>query len=104
MAISGLYFLLTGIQFWTTDFLIVECNGNEFIVMPLFLLISAFAPVSGILFGGYYVDKLGSYRNMEGALKVFKVLICSAAVAVIVAIPASFVTNVSINILSLFCE
>ena len=64
LAISSLYFVVTCVQFWATDYLI---NGpqkyDKYIVMLCFIVTSATGPIAGVIFGGYLADKIGGYRG-----------------------------------------
>ena len=64
LALSALYFVVTSVQFWATDYLI---NGpqkyDKYIVMSCFIVTSATGPIAGVIFGGYFADKIGGYRG-----------------------------------------
>ena len=62
--------------------------------MPLFIFTSITAPVGGVLFGGWASDKLGGYNDAKGIYITLKYMLISGSIAVIAAIPASFLTDV----------
>lgn len=64
LCLSSLYFVVTSVQFWATDYLI---NGpqryHKDIVMLCFIITSATGPIAGVIFGGWTVDAIGGYRG-----------------------------------------
>jgi MFS family permease len=93
LGLSGLYFVVTGVQFWSTDFIISECGGKPQVVMPLFVFTSITAPVGGVLAGGWFIDRMGGYRDDRGTVKSLGLMVIGGSVAVAAAIPASFLSN-----------
>jgi len=84
-SLTALYFVVTGIQFWATDYLEQELGGNPTTVRLQFLFTSATAPVAGVIFGGWYVEWIGGYRGQRqrrralGWCLLFGALACVAA-------------------------
>ena len=77
LGLSALFFVVTGVQFWATDFLISVMNGNKYTVMLLFVATSATAPVAGVAFGGWVIDRCaGGFRgaNRPKALRLVTLL------------------------------
>jgi hypothetical protein len=70
--ISFLYFVLAGLQFWTTDYLIKECQGNSLNVMILYLVTSIVAPLGGLKVGELIDSKL---RRMDESLRITRTLV-----------------------------
>jgi predicted MFS family arabinose efflux permease len=60
---SNLLFVVTGIQFWMTDYFIRVLKVDKVIVNAGFVVISITAPVVGTIFGGYVIDRLGGYSD-----------------------------------------
>jgi hypothetical protein len=62
LCLSALYFVVTSVQFWATDYLI---NGPQrypaHIVMLCFIVTSATGPIAGVIFGGWSVDTIGKF-------------------------------------------
>jgi len=87
-SLSALYFVVTGIQYWATDYLETELNGNKNVVRLQFLFTSATAPVAGVIFGGWFVEWIGGYKGTDQRRKAlgwclfFGVLACTCAVFV----------------------
>ena len=51
-ALTVLYFVLTGIQFWFSDYLITVIKINKSIVFDEFAIVSVTGTVFGVLAGG----------------------------------------------------
>ena len=67
-ALSSVYFITAGLQFWSTAFLITvlgESPGQAFIYIGATL---ATSPILGVVFGGWLVsDVMGGYRGRQRA-------------------------------------
>ena len=63
LALTSIYFIVTGIQFWITKYLIEILNVEPIVVNVIFSIISITAPLSGVLFGGTISDKYGGYKG-----------------------------------------
>ncbi len=93
LCMSALYFVVTGVQFWGTAYMMVALGAPQVITAAatkkccfavflftisishhfsyflqyeanlLFVATSATAPILGVLFGGWLIDRLGGYRG-----------------------------------------
>lgn len=63
LTLTVLYFVVTGIQFWFSDFLITVMNLEKEVVFSIFGFVSISGPVFGVIFGGYISSKLGGYNS-----------------------------------------
>ena len=52
LALSGLYFVVTGIQYWLPSYMHNVLGGNEDLVAWYFAALSFTGPVSGVIVGG----------------------------------------------------
>lgn len=93
-SLSALFFVVTGIQFWVTDYLVTVRNGDKATILAGFALTSATGPAFGVIFGGWFVDKLGGYRGKDGIATTAKCCTTFGFLAVALAIPAGFVTSI----------
>ena len=103
-ALSALFFVVTGIQFWVTNYLtapVAETGlGFDFKTVVIgFALTSATAPVMGVIFGGVSVDKLGGYRKKDVALTAS---MGYALIAVVSGILVAFISNFYLIIIFLW--
>ena len=69
ISLTGLYYIITGIQYWVTDYLIYTLKIDETKVFISFSAISITGPVLGVVVGGNITTCLGGY-NAEKALKL----------------------------------
>ena len=53
--LTGLYFVVTGVQYWTPDYLKNIIGQDEAIVAYTFSVTSATAPVGGVIIGGIVI-------------------------------------------------
>ncbi|CAD8184840.1 unnamed protein product [Paramecium octaurelia] len=65
IVISILYFIVTGIQFWMTDYMIKEMHQEKQTVNIVFAIVSITAPVFGCITGGLIAQKLGGYQRTK---------------------------------------
>lgn len=65
ISVTILYFVVTGIQFWFSDFLITVMNLEKEKVFTIFGFVSISGPVFGVVFGGWVSSKLGGYNHAK---------------------------------------
>ncbi|KAL8436359.1 hypothetical protein ACSSS7_001759 [Eimeria intestinalis] len=63
LGMSALYFVVTGIQFWVTEFLVSVLHFQKLSVVALSSFCFLTAPTTGVWFGGYVCDLCGGYRG-----------------------------------------
>jgi len=93
MAISALYFVVTGIQFWGTSYLLLSLGGSRMTVNIMFMVTAASAPTLGVFFGATIIDHIGGYKGARQQIKTLQVILCFGSIAVGFAIPTTFFTN-----------
>ncbi|CAD8120620.1 unnamed protein product [Paramecium sonneborni] len=86
IVISILYFIVTGIQFWMTDYMISEMHQDKNTVNIVFAVVSITAPVFGCITGGLIAQKLGGYERTKSLY--ICVLYCS--ICCLSAVPVPF--------------
>ena len=65
IALSGLYFIIAGIQYWISDYMITIIKQEETVVFISFAFISITGPVLGVVVGGNVTTYLGGYRSRK---------------------------------------
>lgn len=85
-SVTFLYYVVTVIQFWFTDYLITVMHMEAGYVFMTFGLVSVTGPVMGVIFGGIVSTKLGGYNNTK-SLYVTAIL---AFTSCLVAMPIPF--------------
>eukprot|EP00935_MAST-01C_sp_MAST-1C-sp1_P000066 g66.t1 len=93
LGLAALFFVVTGVQFWATDYLVIVLKADMAAVIGAFAATSATAPVLGVVFGGWYVDREGGYHGVEGLVKTARLNFFFAVVATTFAIGAAFARN-----------
>ena len=66
LGISGLYFVVTGLQYWIPDYMDNIFHGDPKLVTIYFIVISFTAPVSGVVVGGIATTYYGGYNTKKG--------------------------------------
>lgn len=94
-AICVAFFVVYGIQFWGTYYMIqtMEITGYE--AMIYYFIITITAPILGVLFGGHLLDQMGGYKG-DNKVCALKMCLLFTTLCVIIAIPAGFVYHVYI--------
>lgn len=89
LSTSCLYFVITGVQFWITDYMIITLNVPKNNVFIAFGLLCITAPCIGVLAGGVVIHHIGGYHVPEtlGIVCFFGFLSC------IVGIPIPFMSS-----------
>ena len=93
LGISSIYFIVTGIQFWITKYLIEILGTSPFSANIIFSVISITAPLSGVLFGGTVSDKYGGYKGRNES-KALQMCVAFGLVSFIFAFPMGFLFQV----------
>ena len=89
LTISSIYFVVTGVQFWISDYMIVALKASQGRVFTMFALVSITAPTLGVAIGGSICEKLGGYTGE----KAIDFCIVFALLASIFAIPIPIFHN-----------
>merc|ERR1719313_2530499 len=76
LALSCLFFVVTGVQFWATTYL--EEYADKKVVNPVFVAVAGTGPTAGVIAGGAIYDKRGGYSTPAGRYACLKVC-CSSA-------------------------
>lgn len=99
MSITFLYWVLTGIQYWFSDYLITELQTNPEKVFISYGVISITGPVIGVIVGGNITSALGGYNSR----KSLYVTCALAIVCLSCAVPIGFISDyVSVVVLLWF--
>jgi MFS family permease len=93
IGLTGLYFVVTGIQFWITDYLVRDIGSDPAAVVAGFAITSLTAPTAGVFFGGWLIDRMGGYKDDSGQSAFVTLRVCClfGLGAVAAAIPAAVV-------------
>jgi len=89
IAISGLYFVVTGIQYWISDYLRNVLHAPASSIFVVYLIVSLTAPTIGVIVGGAIVHNCGGYSGD----KAMPICILFSLFAISVGIPVPFVNE-----------
>ena len=83
LCLSGLYYVVTGIQYWVPDYMkeVLTPPVKDEVVNIYFTVTCFSGPVSGVICGGIVTTKLGGYNTMKSFKLIRIVGLCAVAVA-----------------------
>jgi MFS transporter, Spinster family, sphingosine-1-phosphate transporter len=84
-----LYYIVTGIQYWVTDYLVTDLSYPEAKVQITFGIVSITGPVLGIIIGGNVSAALGGIHEK----KTLYVALFVSLLALMAGVPVPFLTN-----------
>ncbi|KAG1691375.1 hypothetical protein DVH05_027037 [Phytophthora capsici] len=67
--LTTVYFVVTGVQYWSTIFMIKSLHASKYLVNALFVVVSGTGPILGVFFGGWLIDRYGGYIGVEQRAK-----------------------------------
>ena len=92
--LTALYFVVTGVQYWVPSYMLVCTESSISLVNILFIIVVSTSPTSGVIWGGWIVDRRGGYRSNEQRIRSLKLCFCFGCISVAAAISIIFVNNV----------
>lgn len=69
MGLTTIYFVVTGVQYWSTIFMIKSLHASKYLVNALFVFVAGTGPIFGVFFGGWLIDRCGGYIGVEQRAK-----------------------------------
>ena len=93
LALCNMFFVVSGIQYWVTLYMLKTLQANPIVVVVGFVVISTTAPILGVLTGGCVADYYGGYKgkNIRTAVRICVVF---GVLAFCVSMPSCFVRSV----------
>lgn len=88
-----MFFIVTGIQFWMTIYLIEILGNDPFHVVLIYSAVSVTAPLAGVLIGGTFADRYGGYKG-KNVIKALKLCSAFGVVAFVFAFPIGFLYSI----------
>ena len=65
-AISGLYFIVTGIQYWITVYMMTVLGASAELAAIYFVFLCFTGPIVGCICGGIMTQVVGGYNSYKG--------------------------------------
>jgi len=87
------FFVVIGIQFWGTSYMIITMDTSPHNAMILYSFITITAPILGVITSGFLLDHLGGYKGNNKNIALKMMLACSI-ICLLIAIPTCFVFNI----------
>lgn len=94
LAISVLFFIISGIQYWASDYLQEVLGIEKDLVHIYFSITCITAPVIGALLSGVVMNRLGGYRSS----KALPLCLVTGILAMVVSLPIPFSNNYKVSI------
>lgn len=89
LALSGLFFIITGIQYWISDYLQIVYQAPAEEVYYFFSITCMTAPFFGIVVNGFVITRMGGYNSP----KSFTICLAVACLGMLIALPIPFLTQ-----------
>ncbi|RHZ28710.1 hypothetical protein DYB37_011259 [Aphanomyces astaci] len=102
LGLSAIYFVVTGVQFWSTIYLQRNFNASVVIVNGLFVVVAGTGPIWGVFFGGALIDRAGGYMGLHQRAKALGICVCLGFVAFSLGIVTTFLPNLYLTAASLW--
>ena len=91
LTLSILFFIVTCVQYWTSDYMLIALEvENETKRLYAFSIVCLTSPTCGLLIGGYIVDYLGGYSNKKSLVFCFVFAISSIIPALLLPLVNSY--------------
>lgn len=89
LATSILFFVISGIQFWASDYMRLVLKIREEIVFPAFSIITLTGPTLGCIIGGGLTHMFGGYNHPN----TIKLILYVGFVGTVISLPIPFVDH-----------
>ncbi|RLN51311.1 hypothetical protein BBJ29_005121 [Phytophthora kernoviae] len=95
--LTTVYFVVTGVQYWSTIFMIKSLHASKYLVNGLFVVVSGTGPIFGVFFGGWIIDRYGGYIGVEQRAKALGICMILGLIAFSVSAVTTFFDDVYIT-------
>jgi MFS family permease len=92
LSLGSLMFVITGVQYWMTLYMLQVLKANSFEVVVAFSVICSTAPMMGVITGSSLSDHMGGYKG-KYRLNAIQLTLVFSILAAIFAVPIGFVGN-----------
>lgn len=87
------FFVVVGIQFWGTSYMIITMDLDPHNAMITYAFITITAPILGLIFSGFVLDSLGGYKG-SNRITALKLMLFFSLLCLIISVPTSYIYNV----------
>ncbi|GMF19042.1 unnamed protein product [Phytophthora lilii] len=95
--LTTVYFVVTGVQYWSTIFMIKSLHVSKYLVNALFVVVSGTGPILGVFFGGWLIDQYGGYIGVEQRAKALGICMILGLTAFSISAVTTFFDDVYIT-------
>ncbi|GMF41295.1 unnamed protein product [Phytophthora fragariaefolia] len=95
--LTTVYFVVTGVQYWSTIFMIKSLHVSKYLVNGLFVVVSGTGPILGVFFGGWIIDRYGGYIGVEQRAKALGICMILGLTAFSISAVTTFFDDVYIT-------
>jgi MFS family permease len=95
--LTAVYFVVTGVQYWSTIFMIKSLHASKYLVNGLFVLVAGTGPVFGVFFGGWLIDRYGGYIGVEQRAQSLGICMVLGVTAFLIAAATTFFDDIYIT-------
>ena len=92
LSISCLFFVITGIQFWISYYMITVLHISEKTVFISFSVVCLTAPTLGVISGGYLIQSMGGYSSSHAIEICLKLGYCALGISLLIPFVSSYYT------------
>jgi predicted MFS family arabinose efflux permease len=100
--ICSLLFIVTGIQFWISDYMMIVLKVEPRKVFITFAVTCITGPIFGVICGGYLIQQLGGYTSKVALQTCFRISILAAAAGMFLPLVNNYYLFVALMWLLLF--
>ncbi|KAF0719500.1 Aste57867_1000 [Aphanomyces stellatus] len=102
LGLSAIYFVVTGVQFWSTIYLQKNFDASVVVVNGLFVVVAGTGPIWGVFFGGALIDRAGGYMGLRQRAKALGICVALGLVAFLLGIVTTFLPSLYLQAASLW--
>ena len=86
LSLCFIYFVVTGLNYWATDYILTVFQVEEHVVQTLFAIVCVTGPICGVILGGMLTTRVGGYTTYSA----LKLLVAESVFLPILGLPIAF--------------
>lgn len=95
--LTAVYFVVTGVQYWSTIFMIKSLHASKYLVNGLFVVVAGTGPIFGVFYGGWLIDRYGGYIGVEQRAKSLGICMVLGITAFLISAVTTFFNDIYIT-------